>query len=368
MASDLKWYVAESNVYFSNPVTVDGSVHIVLCDGVTVQAEKGITLTEGNGLYVYSQSLGSNMGEIISVGRMGCAGIGAYTDTLNETVTNAGTLVINGGRISAYGGIGAAGIGGGFAGNGGTVTVNGGVVEAVGGLGNNSSLEAAGIGGGYGGECGAVIINNVQLLTSKGGRALGAGLGCAAPEADITVNSVLSVESGAGENAITSFECDGQEFTKITFHGANYLCGIADVIGASGDDVSVTLTNTENTYTGKTDGTNVYYVEGAANGTYTLAAVSDGAVKRTYSVEITDGKVIKSVELYTEGDVNGDGAVTEADYQQAVNAALSNDNAVKTDTDLSENIDYSKAVADFDGDGFIDVLDVAYIERKMKTA
>ena len=71
------------------------------------------------------------------------------------------------------------------------------------------------------------------------------------------------------------------------------------------------------------------------------------------------GEVYETRCVVIEGDVDGDGEVTVNDYQQAVNIALGDDN------DLSDEPDnpYLKA-ADISGDGFIDVIDIAYLERR----
>lgn len=123
-----KWYVAEKDIDFSNLIIADGDAHLLLRDGVTINAAKGILVSSGNGLTVYSESDGENMGSLIAYGDRGAAAIGG-----NFEHYNAGDVTINGGNVIAEGGIGAAAIGGGLGGVGNSLTVNGGYVEAFSG-------------------------------------------------------------------------------------------------------------------------------------------------------------------------------------------------------------------------------------------
>ena len=165
-----RWYVAKNDS--SNPIDpiditdvriqVSGDVHLILADGVTLIAEKGISVPVGSSLTIYAQSTGSSMGSLQAYGSdLGDAGIGGKSGKNDSSDSGAigescGTVTINGGRIEAYGGNGGAGIGGGRSyynvnsqgsdkgGNGGIVTINGGIVTAEGKNG------APAIGGGYG--------------------------------------------------------------------------------------------------------------------------------------------------------------------------------------------------------------------------
>ena len=131
---------------------------------------------------------------------------------------------------------------------------------------------------------------------------------------------------------------------------------------------TVTLVNTatsETVYSGLVDCTDGCVIENIANGTYIMTVSCGGMVTRTYPIEVTDGRVNEEVSLNVDGDVNSDGVIDENDYQQAVNIALSSENSVSETDDLSEDTDYSKAVADLDGDGAVDVIDVALLERKI---
>ncbi len=116
-------------------------------------------------------------------------------------------------------------------------------------------------------------------------------------------------------------------------------------------------------YSGTTDGKNLCNIANVANGTYLLSVACEGAVTRTYTTEVIDGEVTQEVALFAEGDVNGDGEIDENDYALAVNTALGDDTEVAKD--LTETADYQKAVADLDGDGFVDVLDAVLLERKI---
>ncbi len=323
------WYFVTAETVLDKTLEISGDVVLVIADGVTLTANKGILLTDGNSLTVYAQSECENVGSIIAYGDKGAAGIGG-----DFSVSDAGSFTVNGVNITAVGGVGAAGIGGGLGGNGGTVVVNNGTLTATGG---------------------------------SGAKAVGGGTG-AADDGTFAVSESLAVEAGNGAQSITALEYDAQNFVKVTNHGEKYLCGIVGVSDGTAENITVILTDTENsanTITGETDGTNVYYVDNAANGKYIMSVACDGAVTRTYTVEITDGRLVKSTELYVESDVDGNGKIDIYDYQQAVNIALSNENAVPEEGDLSGEADYEIAVADFDCDGYVDVLDVALIERKV---
>ena len=134
---DGKWYVVTESVTNNNRITVQGTAHLVLCDGVTMNQYAGFGVTGGNTLNIYGQSEGTGGLFAKSNGRY--AAIGGNSDN-----SNCGTINIHGGVIdcisSAYG----AGIGGGQGGNGGTVTIFGGKV-------NTSSISSVGIGMGAGG-------------------------------------------------------------------------------------------------------------------------------------------------------------------------------------------------------------------------
>ncbi|MEH2932772.1 hypothetical protein VSQ48_23340 [Candidatus Ventrimonas sp. KK005] len=147
------WYAVSGNVTISEPITVNGEVHLILTNGCTLTAEKGIVVTSTNSLTIYAQS--ENGGTLNATGTTdssnnASAGIGGSTASVDS-----GTITIHGGVINAIGGVssigdGAAGIGGGTVRNGnggssGTVTIYGGTVTANSGTGN---ISGAGIGGG----------------------------------------------------------------------------------------------------------------------------------------------------------------------------------------------------------------------------
>ena len=159
-----KKYVLNSDVTINERIMVNGAVCLVLGEGCTLHAPKGIELTAGNKLTIDGPG---------TLNIDGCdtnkSGIGAYS---------VGVLVINGGTLNATGGRYGAGLGGDIHNiGGGSITINGGVVNATGGEG------AAGIGGGYDnwagnyGVCGTIAINGGQVTATGGATAYGIGVG-----------------------------------------------------------------------------------------------------------------------------------------------------------------------------------------------
>ena len=160
-AWDAEWIVVTEDVTVTERITVSGSVNLILCDGATLTAPKGITVEGSNSLTIWQQTEGS--GKLTASSETYTAAIGGRPNN------SAGTIVINGGYINARGGKQGSGIGGGGAynyshtgGSGGVVIVNGGNVTARGGLG------APGIGGG---ACSAATNNagNGGVFTMTGG-------------------------------------------------------------------------------------------------------------------------------------------------------------------------------------------------------
>ena len=172
------WYVVDSDVTVDSRITITGTVHLILTDGHSLTANKGICVTDDNELNIYGQSKGS--GTLNTTGEEYTAGIGGNKHD------RAGKVVINGGCVNANAGYSAAGIGGGAQGHwkgeyghGGTVIINGGKVNAFG------SGYGAGIGGGgdhmydvraIPGKGGTVVINGGKV-TAKGGSDGGYGIG-----------------------------------------------------------------------------------------------------------------------------------------------------------------------------------------------
>ena len=155
------WYVAAGDITATSRLTVTGNVNIILCDGATLTAEKGIRVDNGNSLTIWAQEEGT--GKLIATNEYSHAAIGSVANVA------CGTITINGGVIRAKGGNNGAGIGGGQGGNGGSITINGGTVHAIAGV------EAAGIGGGYGAAGGTITINGGNITAD--GSSQGAGIG-----------------------------------------------------------------------------------------------------------------------------------------------------------------------------------------------
>lgn len=142
-SSSDRYYVIEGNVNIDGLIEVIGTAHLILADGATLNAKRGIKVSSGNNLYVCAQS--GNTGKLIAGTAYGAAIGGVQTGTstgTNMNQPNAGNIYIFGGSITATTTLdGAAAIGGAKGGSGGSVTICGGTVTAT-------SQYGPGIGGG----------------------------------------------------------------------------------------------------------------------------------------------------------------------------------------------------------------------------
>ena len=119
---DGKWYVVKDNVTISSRITVSGTANLILCDGATLTASKGITVGSGQTLNIYAQSEGTGAliaqteSTVANNAYGGGAGIGGiYLIGADDAGSgNTGIINIHGGIITARGGYCSAGIGGGY--------------------------------------------------------------------------------------------------------------------------------------------------------------------------------------------------------------------------------------------------------------
>ena len=273
------WYVVTKNVEIGERVEVSGVVNLVLCDGVTLTAEKGIHVTGENSLTIYGQEAGDgklevkadenraaiggntnepggimtiNGGVIDAVGGKKAAGIGGG----QESKGSSGHITINNGNVYAKGGFQAAGIGGGMyaagTGEGERIAINGGVVEASGGS------YAAGIGGGMSGVGGCIEINGglVTATGSSGGAGIGSGYGSTSDGNRIIISggkihadgSTFDDEGSAGiggghRGAGGSITIRGAEVHATGGEGAPTGDGIGNGSGYKGADADVVITD-----------------------------------------------------------------------------------------------------------------------------
>ena len=200
-AGQEKWYVLNGNVTIADRITVNGNVHLILVDGCTMTASKGIGVTSGNSLTIYAQSADeSTMGALnAQLGKQAAhyylAAIGGEGDQ-----NSSGQIIINGGKITATGGTSAAGIGGGKGENG-DITINGGFISATSQY--NNATPGAAIGGGNNGN-GTVTINGGHIVATGGQSAAGIGSGYAG-SATVTINGGnIEAHGGMGAAGIGS--------------------------------------------------------------------------------------------------------------------------------------------------------------------
>ena len=110
------WYVvSDGEVTIGDRICVNGTAHLILCDGAKLTASKGITVNNSNALNIYGQSKGTGM--LVATGftyynydtkhRSYYPGIGA-----DDIIFAAGDIIIHGGKVTAQGYIYSPGIGG----------------------------------------------------------------------------------------------------------------------------------------------------------------------------------------------------------------------------------------------------------------
>lgn len=155
------WYVVSDNVTIDERITVKGDVHLILVDGKTLNASKGISVNESAHFNVHAQSTDeATMGELIATATNGgAAGIGGFNDH-----NAAGSITINGGKINAIGDY-AAGIGSGINATVKPIVINGGIVFA-----KDKDGYGAGIGAGSPGGTDDIYLNGGVIFAQGIGR------------------------------------------------------------------------------------------------------------------------------------------------------------------------------------------------------
>lgn len=174
------WYVVYGDVTISERIEVTGDdpttcyVSLILADGCTLTASKGIGVEEGASLFIYGQSEDEGtMGKLYASSSSSDAAIGGDFNFYSDT---NGPITINGGRIEARSSDSGSAIGGGWNAPGGPVAINGGVVSAY------ATGGGAAIGGGsdaYGYSKGGTveIAGGSVTAISAAGAAIGGGSG-----------------------------------------------------------------------------------------------------------------------------------------------------------------------------------------------
>ncbi|MBO4373482.1 MAG: InlB B-repeat-containing protein, partial [Lachnospiraceae bacterium] len=216
------WYVVTEDVAVQSRMKVNGDVHLVLCDGATLEAgeNKGISVREGNSLTIYSQE------------------------------GNTGKLIASSNEVIFYAGIGGDCADGTGNGNAGTITIHGGVIEARGSkysaaIGKAGNTNANGNGGRiiiYGGQITALRYTQIVNTDNDGEKETGIG----GPGADIRLSWCR--ESGAGSDFIVSDGYDGNvAFTKPFIIAGTSTLAKADNI--KGEKTRIEPTESGETYT-----------------------------------------------------------------------------------------------------------------------
>ena len=163
------WYAVTENLKYEHRLQVRGEVNLILGDGATLTAGKGINLPEGAALHLWWQA-----------GHSGA--LTATTSVLDHAAIGGnyfeagGTYVQHGGIVTATASRNGAGVGGGFGRNAGNITIYNGTLNATGGQ------YAAGIGAGVSASQsasggGAIVIWGGTVNATGGSRAAGIGGG-----------------------------------------------------------------------------------------------------------------------------------------------------------------------------------------------
>ncbi len=87
-----KWYGVNSSVTISDRISVSGDVHLILSNGCTLTASKGIGVNDDNSLTIYAQSTVEN-----TMGVLKCQNVSSsYAAIGGDSSKSSGQITING--------------------------------------------------------------------------------------------------------------------------------------------------------------------------------------------------------------------------------------------------------------------------------
>ena len=244
------FYVVDSSFDYDKRLTIRTDTNILLCDGVTLNLKKGLTIEKGKTLNIWCQSGksgklvattssdhvasvsvndGSSLvinGGIIQANTKtdDAAGIGG------DKGNKAGNITIKGGTVTATAKNNGAGIGGGSNGAGGNITITGGTVTATG------SSHGAGIGGGNKGIANVIDISGGTVNATGGSYAAGIGGGGDAGAEQIYISGGKVNAWGGTESAGIGSANKGHVNTIHISGGRVYAFGAKNAAGIGGGD------------------------------------------------------------------------------------------------------------------------------------
>ena len=295
---DGKWYVVSNSVTVSSRITVTGTANLILRDGATLTASKGITVNSGNTINIYAQSAGT--GELNAGSDTSVASIGG-----GARYQSGGTVNIHGGKITATGGSNASGIGGALDGGNGEVNIYSGEVTARG------KNNAAGIGG-YSGKSGGTVNIYGGTVNASGSQygTTGIGIGGIKPGSCV-------VHIYGGEVTATSEKAAAGMQGTITIDGGTVTAnggGVSDTIDCySGETYSSNGINGTVTVKGGTVtafGGNVTFtggypgaIESYGGTTYACSGINGTVTISGGTVVATGGDVTGNINNYRDGTI-----------------------------------------------------------------
>ena len=288
------WYVVSSEVTIETRISVTGDVHLILANGASLSAPKGIACVEGNSLTIYGQS-----NDEATMGALECGqsllttspewGYAAIGGENTSTSPVNGTITIHGGKVLAHASVYGAAIGGGYGNQNdkkdfGTIVINGGIISADNGTIQSNAQCPAIIGGGTYMKRGNITINGGTVTaynSNGGGQGAKIGAGTESSWGIITIN--------------------GGEITVSGFMGTQ-----AGNMG-SGIGGGVFLTSADNMTDPELD--QIIITGGTINASaaYGAAAIGGGLKGKCGTIRISGGNITANAGLAAAAIGNGNG-------------------------------------------------------------
>ena len=210
-------YAVHGDYEFANPITIQGTVELVLCNDTELIANRGIVISEGSRLIIYGQAKNDYQDPgVLNAQGLDSAGIGGKKNK------SGGQLEIYGGNIYAKGSGENPGIGAAYNGSMELITIGGNsYVEAKGGS------NSAGIGGGKSSKAVPVIINGATVVAEGGTYGSGIGSGRSGETGYVIIRggTVTATGRGGGAGIGSSYRTDTGSETITIEGGKVYATG-----------------------------------------------------------------------------------------------------------------------------------------------